>query len=608
VQLPGPFEIGAVVVGRSHVLRADGRGIDVIDPGSEPPTLRRIEHGLLSGGARSVALSGDEQTVYVAGNEGPVTALSSVVRAYDTATGAQRPWQIRPGPGSIGAIALTPDGATLVASSLVSNTITTWDVATGARLGGDEPWRTSSYELNVSPDGRFVLTATSQPVTFSVWEIATRGRVLGPIPLHPGSIGGDGAFSADGTKLAVLSQEGEAQVWDIPSGRQLGATIDAQGGGGRGVGFTNGDASLVLGSAVPAVYALDGSVSYGRALPAAVGQSASWSPDGTRLVVSGTDQTVTVLDAGTLQPLTPAVQGPPLRGGGPQVPPRASFSPDGTVLAVAFAGTRLELFDGRTGASLGPPLLEDPATVGTAATDIGWSADGRRLAVSGFGGVWVFDVADRRALVDRLRLADVVLPFQLALSPDGSLLYATVLGGQSVAVVDVDRGERLPEITLPGQSPGYLDLDSTGSRLVVGSTEGMLRVLAVPGGKVLQEIRTHTEQVPGASWSHDDRLLLSHATATTAKLVDVATGQVYEPGFPVPGLSAGMDPFSPDDRVAVGRRAEGGLYLIDLDPDVWKRKACELAGRNLTATEWARYLPNGGAHRATCAQWPLLEA
>ena len=38
-------------------------------------------------------------------------------------------------------------------------------------------------------------------------------------------------------------------------------------------------------------------------------------------------------------------------------------------------------------------------------------------------------------------------------------------------------------------------------------------------------------------------------------------------------------------------------------PASWQRTACRLAGRNLTRTEWAQYLP-GQAYRKTCPQWP----
>jgi hypothetical protein len=44
--------------------------------------------------------------------------------------------------------------------------------------------------------------------------------------------------------------------------------------------------------------------------------------------------------------------------------------------------------------------------------------------------------------------------------------------------------------------------------------------------------------------------------------------------------------------------------LWDVDPPVWRRRACAIAGRNLTREEWKLYLPEGTVYRATCPEWP----
>ena len=56
------------------------------------------------------------------------------------------------------------------------------------------------------------------------------------------------------------------------------------------------------------------------------------------------------------------------------------------------------------------------------------------------------------------------------------------------------------------------------------------------------------------------------------------------------------------------RRSSIGSYsgittVLDVDPHSWQRTACRLAGRNLTRTEWAQYVP-GQAYRKTCPHWP----
>ena len=50
-----------------------------------------------------------------------------------------------------------------------------------------------------------------------------------------------------------------------------------------------------------------------------------------------------------------------------------------------------------------------------------------------------------------------------------------------------------------------------------------------------------------------------------------------------------------------------GVRLWNIDPASWPGIACERAGRNLTPTEWERYLPAGEPYRATCSEYPRAE-
>jgi hypothetical protein len=44
--------------------------------------------------------------------------------------------------------------------------------------------------------------------------------------------------------------------------------------------------------------------------------------------------------------------------------------------------------------------------------------------------------------------------------------------------------------------------------------------------------------------------------------------------------------------------------LWEAVPAVWGRRACAVAGRNLSREEWKLYLPPGTPYRATCPEWP----
>ncbi len=47
-----------------------------------------------------------------------------------------------------------------------------------------------------------------------------------------------------------------------------------------------------------------------------------------------------------------------------------------------------------------------------------------------------------------------------------------------------------------------------------------------------------------------------------------------------------------------------GMAIWDLDPAVWRVRACEAAGRNLTQEEWTNFLPEGEPYNLTCPQYP----
>jgi len=57
-----------------------------------------------------------------------------------------------------------------------------------------------------------------------------------------------------------------------------------------------------------------------------------------------------------------------------------------------------------------------------------------------------------------------------------------------------------------------------------------------------------------------------------------------------------------DGTTAVVGTAKGGATIWDVNIEHWAATACRIAGRNLTQTEWDRYLP-GQPYRSTCPQW-----
>jgi WD40 repeat protein len=97
------------------------------------------------------------------------------------------------------------------------------------------------------------------------------------------------------------------------------------------------------------------------------------------------------------------------------------------------------------------------------------------------------------------------------------------------------------------------------------------------------------------------------------RLWDAATGLGYgdelisekpaslEPSAELPYLPRNR--FSPDGGLLAVAGVDTRAMLWDVDPTDWRRRACAMAGRNLSREQWRLYLP-GAPYRATCPEWP----
>src|SRR5262249_31759714 len=142
-----------------------------------------------------------------------------------------------------------------------------------------------------SPDGRRVVTAGDR--TAEVWDVAT-GRTVGATMKHDSSLE-FAAFSPDGRFVVTVASGGVVRVWNATTGIAISPPFKHPGEGG--------------------------------------GTRAAISPEGARVVTCGEDQTVRVWDAVTGRPV-----GAPLNHDAALE--RVTFSPDGKqIFAAGVYGT-----------------------------------------------------------------------------------------------------------------------------------------------------------------------------------------------------------------------------------------------------------------------------
>ena len=244
---------------------------------------------------------------------------------------------------------------------------------------GGEVWA-----LAFSPDGRKLAAVTVQGQA-TLWDVESRSLVWGPFTVAQGAVVGV-SISADGKMLATAGPDG-VTLWDMASGDLLDTIGD--------VGVPAGDVVFSrAGSTLAFVHEHGGDAEVwdvaerSRIAKLPVGTdfvyyAIALSPDG-RAVATGAldDPLVRVWDVHTQKLIRELDQG---SAGSLTL----DFSADGRTLAVSGFEPVASLWDVGTGVRIGPTL-----TAGSRRAEIDMSPDGRRLLLThadGRGAVWDVD-------------------------------------------------------------------------------------------------------------------------------------------------------------------------------------------------------------------------
>jgi WD40 repeat protein len=180
-------------------------------------------------------------------------------------------------------------------------------------------------------------------------------------------------------------------------------------------------------------------------------------------------------------------------------------------------------------------------------------------------------------------------------SPDGGLLAVASNVSPEVFVLDAATLSIERTVRLPGGGRAFdLSFSGGGGLLAAGDETGLLHVVDVTtGSATTSPITAHDGRVLQVEW-WDDSTIVTAGDDGTVSLVDVDRGLVRGrplPGAEVPGRRATyLVPLHPSELVVLSGDQPGRRY--PLQPSVWLDEACDIAGRDLTRAEWARYLPD----------------
>jgi WD40 repeat protein len=399
------------------------------------------------------------------------------VVVLDSATGQQTDVFRGPSGERLSGSVLSHNGRWLAAAlePAAGDGVLVWDTATHQLLHHVKPGLRPINDLVFSPSDRHLACACDGGVAvFDTPDFRSRLFIRGD---RPDSV----AFSAGGDLLAIPATEfGLVRLWNVLANREVAVLKHPH--EPHAVAFSADGGHLVAAGATW-VHVWDLTAEGEKVvLPGHEGgvQSVSFSPDGQRIVSGGADATVKIADAhtGALLGVLTGFRGATL----------AALSPDGQAVAVADMSGAVKLWDIRQ-PQASQPLDVFHHDLGNALYQLGQSPDGKRLAISGDRGVFLWEAGatgEPRFVRGHSITSESVWSFQF--SPDGRLL----LGHQDARLVLCDLAAGAMTDFLPGDpapSASGAAFFPDGRRLVLVSGENkFLQVWDVPGRKKVRDL------------------------------------------------------------------------------------------------------------------------
>jgi WD40 repeat protein len=248
------------------------------------------------------------------------------------------------------------------------------------------------------------------------------------------------------------------------------------------------------------------------------------------------------------------------------------------------------------------------------------SRDGKLVAASGYhvapDGSSTTEVAEWSAATGRpvgapTRTAGPAI--DLSLGPADELVAVGYFGAQ---MVDPSTKSVVATVVPSGSIVPGVAFSPDGSTIATADADGFLRFSDAATGQLDgQPLAISQVGLNSVAWSPDGRTVVTSDWAGNVRLTDVASGleigapfEVPEPDAPFPGQDYGftqnwLTAFTPNGDDVVVSDDTGRAWVFPVTLGVWEQRACQVANRNLTQAEWARYVP-GVPYQDVCPAVP----
>jgi WD40 repeat protein/tRNA A-37 threonylcarbamoyl transferase component Bud32 len=411
------------------------------------------------------------------------------------------------------------------------------------------------YWVAFHPDDRQLVTGSTDGV--SVWDLATGRRTARAGDFRERSVV-RGAFSPDGSKLAVVSWDHTGSIFDCATWRE--ETKLRGMGRPRGICWSaDGESVVTTDEATAARVWYAGAR---RHLPVLEGHGdrvigAAFLEDGEKVLTTSVDGKARIFDAATGALLRALDHGKPLVA--------ARLGTMGTVLTVG--GGRIGVWDGASGAR-----LRELVQPGASAVDAWPRTGGRVFAIYDDGAPRLWN-AEAGTVLQAFEAHGG--PVQCAAFLDGSELVATGGADRTVKVHDLARKTTIRSFSYAArtESPAGTSLARVfalaftkgGDRLVAGCEDVSFRIWDLKSGNLLREQGFPTpgmlELAPSGRW-----MMMGAKWLGRVCFLDLAetSAPIYVAPFQESHMNAAVH-YSPGGELALVASRDGMVRLWSMD-------------------------------------------